>query len=580
MDNNNNGVTGAIPSTQYTPNNEANTTNQYNNGNIINQQPMNNQPQNNYQQPMDNSYDNFNNNGITNNKNKLVLVIIVILIAILGIVAFFYFKKDKATNKDFDINYSTSFFIKDSNDKYALFSDDGKKLTDFIFTSASDFVNGTSLVKKDDSYGIINANGKMTVDFGKYTYITDAAGMYKVHGEDYHYYLINGEGKVLYDMENMNLDTFIGADTYSILEDKNSKTYKVLNYEGKAIISFPINENAKDDPSTNEEDGYISVFYDNKNYILNPVTGKVITSFDSNLHYCVNNVEEDGKIITMNSCVSWFESQDKTYYKFIKDGKLYDLTDKCEIVYYSDGTLLCENDYKKYLLDSNLNLGVETSGKAYVDNNTYAMAKDGSFNGVDFYNNGSVVKNVECRSLKETGYMKNGLYILGTYHSKSCGTESGTYEYYKSNGENAFGKSYARAETFDKNGLAKVSDDKENYYLIDTNGKKVSQDYSSISLYSGYYIVTKNDLKGIIDKEGNVIVDCLYSRIDITEKQNKKYAILTTSDSKYVIYDISKKSEIMTFDSSPSLNTHYISISKDGKNQYYTYNGKMFYETN
>jgi hypothetical protein len=34
----------------------------------------------------------------------------------------------------------------------------------------------------------------MTVDFGKYNYITEAAGMYKVHGEG-HYYLINGEGK-------------------------------------------------------------------------------------------------------------------------------------------------------------------------------------------------------------------------------------------------------------------------------------------------------------------------------------------------------------------------------------------------
>ena len=53
----------------------------------------------------------------------------------------------------------------------ALFNEDGKKLTDFIFTSTSDFVNGTALVKKDDAYGIINANGKMTVDFGKYNYI-------------------------------------------------------------------------------------------------------------------------------------------------------------------------------------------------------------------------------------------------------------------------------------------------------------------------------------------------------------------------------------------------------------------------
>ena len=45
------------------------------------------------------------------------------------------------------------------------------------------------------------------------------------------------------------------------------------------------------------------------------------------------------------------------------------------------------------------------------------------------------------------------------------------------------------------------------------------------------------------------------------------------------IYNIEKKSELMTLDSSPSLSTHYISVSKDGNNQYYTYNGKMFYES-
>ena len=580
MDNNqnNNGVTNVTPSTEYT-NNNGNITNQYNNG-MNNPQQNYNQPQNNYQQPMNRTYNNYNGgSNVSKPKSKIGLIIIVLVVVALGVGAFLYFKKNKVQSNDFDINYSTSFFIKDSNDKYALFNEDGKKLTDFIFTSTSDFVNGTALVKKDDAYGIINANGKMTVDFGKYNYITDAAGMYKVHGEDYHYFLINGEGKVLYDLEDMDLDTFIGADTYSILEDTKNKVYRVLNYEGKAMVSFPIDSNAEDDPSTNEEDGYISVFYNNKNYILNPMTGKEIVSFDSNMHYCVNNVEEDGKIIAMNSCVSWFQSQDKTYYKFIKDGKLYDLTDKCEKVYYSEGNFVCTNDYKTYLLDSNLNVGIDTSGKAYIDNNTYAMAKSGSFNGVDFYDNGSVVKNVECRSLKETGYMKNGLIILGTYYSTSCGTESGTYEYYKSNGENAFGKSFKRAEKFDKNGLAKVSEDKENYYLIDTNGKKISQDYSNISLNSDYYVVTKNDLKGIIDKNGNVILDCNYKSIEITEKNKKKYAKLTTSDSKYIVYNIEKKSELMTLDSSPSLSTHYISVSKDGNNQYYTYNGKMFYES-
>ena len=547
--------------------------NENNNGNIS-FQFLNNQLQNN-EQPM-----NYSDNGITNHKNKFILVMMLILIAILGTVAFFYFKKDKKTNNDFDIKYSTSFFLKDSNGKYALFHDDGKKLTDSIFTSVGDFVNGTAFVKKENSYGIINENGKMNVDFGKYTYITDSAGMYEVYGEDHYHYLINGKGKILYDLKNMHIRTFIGVDTYSILEDENSKTYKVLDSDGHAMLTLPMNERLSDDPSTNDEDGYISIFYNNKNYILNSVTGKKIISFDSNLHYCVNKVMEDGKIITMNSCVSWSQTQDKVYYKVFKDGKLYDLTNQCEEVYYHYDTLVCDNDNTKYLLDSNLNIGIPMAGKAYVDNNTYAMPIDGAFKGIDFYKNGNLVKHVDCRRIEETGHMKNGLYVLKKYGGGTCGGTSDVYEYYNSNGENAFGKSYIRADKFDENGFAKVSDDKKNYYLIDTNGKKVGQDYTGIALYSGYYIVSKDGLKGILDAKGNVIVDRLYSRIEITGTQRQKYAILTTSDSKYIVYDLEKKSESITLDSSPSLDTHYISTSKNGKNQYYTYTGKMFYETN
>ena len=112
---------------QVNVNNEATIKNEqpiYNQQPVQNEQPMLNQLQNNYQEPMNNSYNSFNNDGITNNKkekNKLVLVIIIIIIiiVILGIVTFFCFKKDKSSGKDFDINYSTSFFIRDKDGKYA-----------------------------------------------------------------------------------------------------------------------------------------------------------------------------------------------------------------------------------------------------------------------------------------------------------------------------------------------------------------------------------------------------------------------------------------------------------------------------
>lgn len=536
---------------------------------------------------------NLNSNNYTNitpekksNKNIKKILLIVVAILVVGGVAFAgykFFTKDKDNNKEFDITQTTAFFLQDANSKYALFNEDGKQLTEFIYTRVGSFVNGTATVETAEGEGIINAEGKLTVPIGKYKYISSSGGLYEATEsteESYNKYLINGSGKVLYDLDEITVRDFIGADTYSILEYEKENKYTVINYEGKELVSFPkVDDDEVDDPSTNEQDNYISVYYNNKNWIFNVVTGKQVASFDSELHYCVNNISEDENIITLNSCVSWFQSQDQTYYKFIKDGKLYDKTGECDKVTQNQGNLFCHKDYDEYLLDSNLNVGIETSGKAYNNSNSYVMNNSGSFNGVDFYQNGKVVKNVSCRTLKETGYMKSDIYILGTYYSRDCGTESGTYDFYKSNGEKLIEKSFARAEKFDSNGLAKVSEDKTNYYLIDKNGKQVGGSYSNISLSSDYYVITKDELKGIMDKEGNEILPCTYSRIDITTRQNKKYAKLTTSDSKYIIYDLNNKKEVFSLDASPNTNyEHYITTSSNGKTQYYTYSGKMFYE--
>lgn len=506
---------------------------------------------------------------------KLLLIIPIIIIAV---VLLLVLKKGKTTKNIDELGYSPAFFLGNSENKYAVFNDDGKRLTDFEFEIISDFTNGAAIVKKGDAYGLVNINGKMVVDFGKYTNISKTAGMFKVKTEDYKYYLIDANGKLLYDLENKDLTTFIADDSYSILKDKDSKKYKVLDREGKEIISFPINENEENSPVANAEDGYVSVFYDKKNYIIDVSSREQIVSFDADLHYCVNAVKEDGKIITLNSCIGMFTRQDKTYYKFIKDGKLYDLTDKCEKVYYADGNLTCSNENKINILNSKNELGLDINGKAYIDSDNYAMLKSGSFNGVDFYNNGEVVKNVACRTLKETGHV-NGFYILGTYFSRPCGTESGTYEYYNSKGENEFDKSFKFADEFKETGLAKVSEDKQNYYLINKEGNKVSEDYSNIVLSNGMYIVTKDKLKGLVDETGKELVKCEYTAINVTTRHNKKYAVLTSEDSKYTIYELESKKEILKSDTTPSLDTHYITITKDGQKQYYTYSGKMFYES-
>lgn len=540
------------------------------------QQPIINQPQDSYQQPMDSSSNDFNDLDVKKPKIKLILII-VLAAAVIGVGAFLLLRKDSEKNSDIDITDSTSFFIQDKNEKYALFNEDGKQLTDFIFSYASEFINGTAIVKKNDAYGIINENGKMTVDFEKYKYISSDGGMYYVRKEDNQEFLINGSGKVLFELNDHTfIHSYVVQNKYLMLEDTENKFYKIINYKGETVFSLDEVSNVKTHPDPSLVDGYLSIFYNNKIHIIKFSTKKEAMSFDSNICNNIKYVVDNGKIIAMESCDN--TSISESNYKIIKDGKVIDLKDKCDYLKYSNNNFICSKQLKEHLLDKNFNVGIETYLKAYVDNDTYAATAE-NYNSVNFYNDGKVIKNVECRNLSETGYMVNGLYVLSTHNYESCSNvEPYLYEYYKANGEKAFDKSFKYAYAFNEEGTAIVSEDKENYYLIDSNGKKVSQEYTDISRNTytngNYFIVTKNDKKGLIDLNGNVIVECEYEKIELEEKN----AIFKTAESKYIAYDLNTKKEIMTTDTKPAFWDHYIVISKDESKQYYTYKGKLFYE--
>ena len=69
-----------------------------------------------------------------------------------------------------------------------------------------------------------------------------------------------------------------------------------------------------------------------------------------------------------------------------------------------------------------------------------------------------------------------------------------------------------------------------------------------------------------------------YSRIEISVHNKKSYAIITTNDSEYTIYDLAKKSQIVELSKTPSFSDHYMYLTQNSKMQYYAYNGKLFYE--
>jgi len=505
-------------------------------------------------------------------KILLSLLIFALMITITGC------GKTGKNNSRENEDYNEAFFIKDSG-KYALFSNSGKQLTDFAFTRVNEFVNGSALVKTDTAEGIIGTNGKMIVDFGVYKYMYDKAGLYEVTDNENNTYLIDSKGKKIVDMKQKSLFTYISENKYSLLLDKAANEYTLLNSNGEGLVKFE-KVDGTDNPLVKENTGFVSASYNGKTYVVDLIENKKVIDFEATENYCINGASEDGKIITLNSCVATFAKQDEVKYKFIKNGKLYDFSDSCDRVLYAYENLICIKNSVKYIIDSDMKVGISIENASYSDDTHYAKKADGSFNGVNFYEKDTLVKNVPCRTMHEYSYSKSGLFILNTYYSKSCGTQSGTYEFYNTKGEKQFDKSFAYAKQFDNNGLAIVGVDKNSLYLIDTTGKQISETYENIYAKEEYYLVVNNKSYGMIDVKGKVILEPIYSQIEILTKNGKKYAKLTTSDSKTIIYDLEAKKEIISFDVAVSTNNkNYLTIQKDGKTIYYTYTGKEIYIT-
>ncbi len=531
----------------------------------------------------------INNNvnlGNQSNKKKFpIVILIIVIIVILGLLFLGYklLSKGSSTSES-DNSGSTSFFIKNNTGKYALFNEDGKKLSDFIYDDYENFYNGTTVVEKDNNYAIINEKGKIVLDYGKYATIKRVSGIYRAETKDYKYHVLDSNGKLLYENVKYNIDSYGDKYTFSVI-NTNDK-YIVLNSVGKEIISIPVSGSESMEGEDNN-DRYFTLFYNNKNYVIDAKEGKMLVSFDEKKHYCVNTDDIDGKYITMNSCVSWYEKSDNPSWKVIKDGKVYDLTDKCESVTSIDGIMYCYTDDKSYVLNSDLNLGIEVDNNykntTIIDEENY-IEEDYNSNPrkVLFYNKGKKVNEVSCVKIEKDSFITDSIYTLRTITGTNCEKESGLYEFYDKKG-NKLGKSYKEIpydyNSFDDNKLSIVSEDGNNYYLINEKVEKVSEDFDKIYQDSDtkYYNARKNNQEGILDRTGKKVIDTIYKDAVLYEVINYYVAVLCTKDNSYIVYNLNSNKEILKTSEKPDIYNNYIITKDNGKNNYYTFKGKLLF---
>lgn len=514
---------------------------------------------------------------------KLIIIIIVtaIIVAIMGIIFIPKLFNNKKSNNAIDsLKDSTSFWVENDKGLYAIFDINGRKITDFKYRlTDSDFFNGVSRVQNEnDEYGLISSSGKMLVDFGKYEYISDKEAVYVMRDKDYNSYLYNSAGKLIKKLdEDEEVLSYVTEDTFALL--KSSTEYKVINYNGEEIVSIPIPKNSRSikDPVGTSKDKFVSIFYNDKNYIIDISKKKIVLTLPDSRYFCVNDInEENDNEFILNTCYSDVESS----YKFVRDGKIVYTKEEGSIDF--KGNNVVYNDDNNYLLDENGNEKINVNFSIiYKDYNNYIRKLKGSQNGAELYVNGTLKEKISCNNI-QGGYAKYGVYLLGS--CQGYGDNDKIYINY--DGTRINDKSYKRAYEFDNNGYASVSEDGKKYYLINLKGEKVSDYYSNNSTAEKIYnLKGTDDLYYGTNEDGTTTIFEINGKKLATGKKNDTivsngvaYAIME-KDGKYTIRDLRKEKDIVTVDSKPSVYGRYFTTSSNSKKQYYSFvNGKMFYE--
>lgn len=217
-----------------------------------------------------------------------------------------YKPKISSTDKLYE---TTSFWLPNNDEKVAIFNINGEQLTDFTYTDASpEFVNNTAMVKNDkDQYAIITSLGEELVKFGKYEKIKDIAAGYIGQTSDNKNFLYNRAGQLVKEL-GANPITFgvsfglsgYGSNLYVGIFDNNQFT--IINYAGEELLIFPYVENEYTIDKSGEkispkidlyDDKYLSVFYNQHNYIINITTKEKIIDFESPLEFNIAATDEE-----------------------------------------------------------------------------------------------------------------------------------------------------------------------------------------------------------------------------------------------------------------------------------------------
>ncbi len=466
------------------------------------------------------------------------------------------------TNPKANLTYSKAFFV--GNDgKYTLWNNEGKRLTEDEYSYKSDFIGGHAYAKKGDQVGVIDENGQATIEFGKFGSISQKGGLFLAQdGNTKTYYFLTGAGKELLHGEQIDVYYYNLSSAFAVAK-LDGKLY-LYNYAGKLLYETDVVDGAKDVKFDNSYD-FGAFYYNDKNIIFDARNGEILATIDGP-RYTFEEISTNREKVLLEN----YNESGK--YKLIAGGKIYDLD---ETKYYSFTAL---NDLVGYdnfseiaLLNDDYKVARRVSTYlALKDYNNFATAND---NGdVEIYQNGQVIKTFTDDADITSGILYEDLYGI---------SNGGSYKFYHLDGSVAINHDYKEIKTlFDEHHHAVVSDEVNEYYLIDNNGNRIGEGTArQISVKGGGYEFRNIDSKYAIgNKSGERITDYKYNSTYYRSAAVDRNIWTGRNDvESYDVIDADKKKVILENVNVQSFYADYFTVkNSEGKTEYYTYDGVLF----
>ena len=475
---------------------------------------------------------------------------------------------------------SDAFFIRETSatsSNYALFNKKGEKKTDFIFRSASAFVNGHSLVRNaDNQYGIINQNGDMTVKFGAYEDLETRGGLFEAVDKDSKHTIINGNGDVIVD-NYVSAFEAVGAP-YLAVETETGK-YSIYNATGSKLLDFK--SESRPVFNTYNKKMATSMSYDGHIVIFNNKTLSKIKDQETNAAYRLNSTSEDMKTFVLRGTEG-----DKNVWAVVKDGKIKEYGEECSNIALRDETdsvdgfkyMTCTKNDGVFLMRgldiTDLNLTEDNNHTVVFDEKHYARfnAKEGK---ATIFVDGSEKLSVNA---DVAPFVRSRGYYVANNKEKHAAL-------YDLDGNQLFELNTNRGSLLGLDGNERiiVNDPtsgvvNEYYYLANKEGKAISKKYSSISRNGKYYSAFDfvNKTGDLLNSDGEVLVSGNYTSYKFYREG--KLIFGENGVDKHALIDAKGKSAKQLPDGQLSVGKdEHFSIKTDSETVYYTFKGKDFY---